>query len=256
MTEGKVVTYRGETFDISEFIHGHPGGEELLNDYIGKDITEAFDNASHGASAMAIMNSLRVKGNADVGIDVDKPITTQVIHMKKEDYIKAIDSPIHLKHSVRLFAAWYLEMFSLTPWWVIPIVYWPISYVLISLDYVEPIETLFNVAIGVFLWTLLEYCIHRFLFHSQDWVWDNVAGITFHFFMHGIHHLFPMDGYRLVFPPALGLPLGFIIWSGLQLIFDQYNTVMAGVLIGYVMYDCTHYWIHHCNPTVQYFKDM
>jgi sterol desaturase/sphingolipid hydroxylase (fatty acid hydroxylase superfamily) len=31
---------------------------------------------------------------------------------------------------------------------------------------------------------------------------------------------------------------------------------MGGVLIGYVIYDCSHYWEHHCNPTIKYFKDM
>jgi 4-hydroxysphinganine ceramide fatty acyl 2-hydroxylase len=208
MAEGKLVTYRGETFDISEFIHGHPGGEELLQDYIGKDITEAFDNASHGASAMSIMNSLRVKADSSCGVDVAKPITEQVIHMKKADYIKAIDAPVHLKHSVRLFASWYLEMFSLTPWWLIPTIYLPIAWILIGLDHITSLDSIIHVVIGIITWTLLEYCIHRFLFHSQDYIWDNVLGITFHFFMHGIHHMFPMDGYRLVFPPALGMPLG------------------------------------------------
>ena len=58
--EDKLVYYRGEAFDVSNFINGHPGGSELIEKYLGQDITEAFEKAGHGNSAFSILSSLRV----------------------------------------------------------------------------------------------------------------------------------------------------------------------------------------------------
>jgi 4-hydroxysphinganine ceramide fatty acyl 2-hydroxylase len=50
----------------------------------------------------------------------------------------------------------------------------------------------------------MEYFLHRFLFHSEDkWLPGSKGNfpIVAHFMFHGIHHAFPMDKLRLVFPP-------------------------------------------------------
>ncbi|KAH1055213.1 hypothetical protein J1N35_033278 [Gossypium stocksii] len=53
--------------------------------------------------------------------------------------------------------------------------------------------------VGSFIWTFLGYCFHRFLFHIETKsYWAN----TFHYLIHGCHHGHPMDGLRLVIPPA------------------------------------------------------
>jgi hypothetical protein len=36
---------------------------------------------------------------------------------------------------------------------------------------------------------------------------DNPYIITFHYTLHGVHHAFPMDKERLVFPIPLGIPM-------------------------------------------------
>ena len=77
-----------------------------------------------------------------------------------------------------------------------------------------------------------------------------------HFFLHGIHHIVPMDPYRLVYPPALGIPSAILVRGLLRLILNSYNLVFAGMLMGYTAYDCMHYWIHHCTPKFSYLKDM
>jgi hypothetical protein len=51
---------------------------------------------------------------------------------------------------------------------------------------------------GVFLWSFLEYFLHRFLFHAHT---SSRLGNTLHFIFHGVHHLDPLDPNRLVFPP-------------------------------------------------------
>ncbi len=51
---------------------------------------------------------------------------------------------------------------------------------------------------GVLLWTLTEYLLHRFLFHMKPK--DTFESKARLFLMHGYHHEFPNDKYRLVAP--------------------------------------------------------
>jgi 4-hydroxysphinganine ceramide fatty acyl 2-hydroxylase len=46
---------------------------------------------------------------------------------------------------------------------------------------------------GNIIWTMLEYGLHRFLFHIDDWLPDHPLAILLHFTMHGVHHYLPMD---------------------------------------------------------------
>ncbi len=93
----------------------------------------------------------------------------------------------------------------------------------------------------------LEYSIHRFLFHARS---TSYWGITLHFLFHGCHHKFPMDAERLVFPPVPAVPIVAAVYGTLRLLLLPLTAlgVMAGVLLGYVAYDCLHYGIHHNGP--------
>jgi 4-hydroxysphinganine ceramide fatty acyl 2-hydroxylase len=112
----------------------------------------------------------------------------------------------------------------------------------------------------VLWWTLAEYYLHRFFFHSEDYWLPNIPRIfAYHFMLHGIHHAFPMDRMRLVFPPLPGyvvhyvfiiIPMSWVIPENIL-----YGMV-AGELIGYVLYDMIHYYIHHATPKDFYFKDL
>ena len=61
----------------------------------------------------------------------------------------------------------------------------------------------------------------------------------------------------MVFPPILGLIvyniLGFILSSIIGL---GYRCVLAGMISGYVIYDMTHYYIHHSKPKIGYWKSL
>ena len=76
--------------------------------------------------------------------------------------------------------------------------------------------------------------------------------------MHGVHHAFPMDSLRLVFPPAMSLILEILVKCLINIFFplNQADGIMAGILIGYVWYDTFHYYIHHGRPTASYFNFM
>jgi 4-hydroxysphinganine ceramide fatty acyl 2-hydroxylase len=98
----------------------------------------------------------------------------------------------------RLFHWGILEMCSITPFWVIPLVWFPVVlyhiYTALKMDeqYNMPVLTLFFI-IGLLSWTFCEYCLHRFFFHVDEKLPDNKYALTFHFIFHGIHHAFPMD---------------------------------------------------------------
>lgn len=48
---------------------------------------------------------------------------------------------------------------------------------------------------GNIIWTFLEYILHRFLFHIDEWLPDMPLFMMLHFLFHGIHHFMPMDKY-------------------------------------------------------------
>jgi 4-hydroxysphinganine ceramide fatty acyl 2-hydroxylase len=114
--------------------------------------------------------------------------------------------------------------------------------------------------VGIFFWTFLEYLMHRFLFHGEDyWLPNNPKFLASHFLMHGIHHAFPMDGYRLVFPVLPGYVIFFGFFGPLITLFTPvyYTSAMqASVCIGYVGYDMIHYFLHHSQPKEGYWRGL
>ena len=102
------------------------------------------------------------------------------------------------------------------------------------------------VAIGLFVWTLTEYWLHRLVFH---WEPDNAFGRRMHFIIHGIHHDHPNDKMRLVMPPSVSVPLAALFLLAYWLVFgDAGFPIFGGFMLGYLAYDYTHYYVHHFVP--------
>lgn len=100
---------------------------------------------------------------------------------------------------------------------------------------------------GLAFWTLLEYWLHRLVFH---WEPDHAFGRRVHFVIHGIHHDHPNDPLRLVMPPAASVPMAAIFLGLFVLVLGTPAAypVFAGLIIGYLAYDYTHYHLHHHTP--------
>jgi 4-hydroxysphinganine ceramide fatty acyl 2-hydroxylase len=97
--------------------------------------------------------------------------------------------------------------------------------------------------LGILLWTLLEYLIHRYIFHYQP---KTRIGKRLHYIIHGVHHDYPSDARRLVMPPSISVPLAFLFYGIFVLIFWRLTpAVFAGLVFGYVCYDMLHYATHH-----------
>jgi 4-hydroxysphinganine ceramide fatty acyl 2-hydroxylase len=109
--------------------------------------------------------------------------------------VQFIEEPKHLINPVRdviLFNSPYLEVFSKTPWYAIPIAWAPFLIYYMSHNELDLISTVFWMFTGIVNWSLLEYVIHRFVFHGEDyWLPESNFAYVAHFLLHGIHHAFP-----------------------------------------------------------------
>lgn len=236
--EVKLVNNDGKDFDMYEF-HDHLPAEEKLS--IQTDFEE--DTKKHRF------------------LDLNKPLLMQLLtsDFSKDFYLDQVHRPRHYgKGSAPLFGN-FLEPISLTPWWVIPMVWLPPNLYIFYIGFVNqnPITALSLWVMGLFVWTLVEYCLHRFLFHLDYFLPNHPYAFTVHFLLHGVHHYLPMDGYRLVLPPAMFLVLAFPFYKLIFSIFPFYMACsgFAGGTLGYIMYDVTHYVLHH-TKLPKYFQTV
>jgi len=179
---------------------------------------------------------------------------------------------------VRMFDSDYIEAASFTPWWVVPAIYIPWSLLELDLSYQDMaydrdnqqseviryvteqlhipfvVISVFCFVIGVLMWTLFEYFVHKHAFH---WEPPSAAWNLVHFVGHGMHHLTPADEYRLVFPPAISFPLGILfrmVFYSLLFPFGIRSGVFGGFVFGYACYESIHYLSHHC-PMGSYLQE-
>lgn len=157
--------------------------------------------------------------------------------------------------SPRMFESDFVDGFSRTPWWSVPLVWVPASlaYIVAGAAWTD-VGLLGSVGLwvaGFITWTFAEYWLHRTIFH---W-WK---GSRFHYIAHGVHHEHHQDRLRLVMPPAVAIFLcvGFtgLFWAALG---SLSWTFMSGFILGYVSYDMIHYATHHLkwkNKTFQALK--
>lgn len=223
-------------------------------------------------------------------LDLRKPLFLQVweANFTKSYYLLQVHQPRHTPESPRLFGPDILEMFTRTAWYVVPTIWLPIAGYLFARSLVQftlgnnslplfsanpaaPLKLLMTVGIpvssvvkttlcfffGNFVWTILEYIFHRFLFHVDAWLPDHPAALTLHFLMHGIHHYLPMDRLRLVMPPAMFTFLSFPMTQLAHALFPTAaaNGIIAGAFTFYVLYDCMHYALHHTKLPA-YIREM
>ncbi|CCH60818.1 hypothetical protein TBLA_0D03180 [Henningerozyma blattae CBS 6284] len=184
-------------------------------------------------------------------LDLEKPLIPQLWRAKfnRAFYIDQIHRPRHFGNKSAPLFGNFLEPLTKTAWWVIPVVWLPVVFYHLKVAFhnMNNIFATFLFCVGVFVWTLIEYSLHRFLFHMDNRIPDHPMFYVLHFTIHGCHHYLPMDPYRLVMPPTLFLilctPFYKLVFSVLPLYWAYAG--FAGGLFGYVCYDEVHYWLHH-----------
>jgi sterol desaturase/sphingolipid hydroxylase (fatty acid hydroxylase superfamily) len=99
---------------------------------------------------------------------------------------------------------------------------------------------------GCFLWTFVEYILHRFVFHYEH---GHPIAQRMHYVMHGVHHEFPRDEERLFMPPLPGSFIILVKFSLFYLLMGKHAFIFeAGMLNGYFVYVLIHYLIHTHKP--------
>jgi len=157
--------------------------------------------------------------------------------------------------SLRLFQSDFLEFFThispaaiLGMW--LPIVVLMLVYAVLTANPENfPVHILLGFIAGLFLWTLTEYTLHRFLFHHKP---ATPRQERIFFLFHGIHHAQPQDKTRLVMPFPVSIPLAALFFGLFYLVLAVWlksphwvAPLCAGFLTGYLAYDLTHYATHH-----------
>jgi len=157
----------------------------------------------------------------------------------------------------------YLDFTTYSPWYGIPIVYLPIVCYSIYRAYLEGIsifDGIFTFALGIIYWTLNEYLIHRFVFHGEDYWLPNINKVmAIHWCFHGVHHTFPQEKYRVVFPVLPGLlTMYFLFGSPIFYVLPELYAwaFYAGAILSYTIYDSTHYLWHHSSPSWSYLRSL
>lgn len=105
---------------------------------------------------------------------------------------------------------------------------------------------------GLVFWTLLEYVLHRWVFHYVPNP-NSELSLDVHFLIHGVHHDWPHDADRLVMPPVMSILLAVILGYPIYLLLGAryFNPFFAGLVVGYLWYDMTHYAVHHVKPRTE-----
>jgi sterol desaturase/sphingolipid hydroxylase (fatty acid hydroxylase superfamily) len=157
--------------------------------------------------------------------------------------------------TVRLFKNPVLEYFShihpATPLVVfLPVVMMTLYVSVAGGGWAQSIGTWSSIsvfAVGVLVWTLVEYAIHRWAFHIDP---TTELGKRVHFLVHGIHHDYPRDSTRLVMPLLVSVPLALAFYGAFAAVWAPFNNALfSGFIFGYVAYDSIHYATHHFPMT-------
>ena len=107
---------------------------------------------------------------------------------------------------------------------------------------------------GWFVWTFIEYLIHRFAFHLTV---RGRASLFFTYLIHGVHHAYPDDSKRWVMPPAVSLAITLGFHAVLRpLLGEGFAPLLAGGAAGYLAYDMLHFAVHRGQMPGRLFRAL
>ena len=99
------------------------------------------------------------------------------------------------------------------------------------------------VGAGLMAWTLVEYLMHRVVFHCEP---TGDFGRRLVYLYHGRHHDFPSDTSRLVMSPGFTMPLAACFYAVFWAIAGPANAgpLFSGLALGYLAYETVHFLVH------------
>jgi sterol desaturase/sphingolipid hydroxylase (fatty acid hydroxylase superfamily) len=139
------------------------------------------------------------------------------------------------------------RLYRFRSFWVFPVVALALVYLTSRVEPRKEFRSfLWLVPIGVLLWTLIEYGLHRFVFHIQIPLRNpqmrelvNASHLT--------HHASPHDREKVLVKPSYGLVISAIVYGLLSAILQSFFSgagVMVGIWAGFLYYEAVHYRVH------------
>ena len=170
----KTVAKSDNPQDILPFPPNEAGIKELKED----DVLEEVEPGKLVYRATGMSSEADLHRNTDTRadfrkhgfLDLDKPLLMQVWRggFSKDFYLEQVHRPRNYNNgaSAQLFGN-FLEPLSKTPWWLVPIVWLPPVFYVSFLAYQQlpTIQWASYWLFGFGLWSLVEYGLHRGLFH-------------------------------------------------------------------------------------------
>jgi len=139
-------------------------------------------------------------------------------------------------------------------------------YSITSIGTLTGLETTGLFLIGFFVFTLVEYVMHRYLFHIGT---STERREKLQYTLHGVHHEFPKDKERLAMPPIMSIILATSLLFLFKLVLgDMVFAFLPGFLVGYASYLGMHFILHTfkapkgvfnflwANHAVHHYKDQ
>lgn len=127
------------------------------------------------------------------------------------------------------------------------LLYWSVAHTSLSAGI-----TIGMFLVGVLSFTLVEYILHRFVFHMGTF---SAFRAKVQYTIHGVHHEFPKDKDRLAMPPLLSITIATVLLLLFRLVMgDLAFSFFPGFLVGYAAYLGVHYMVHVYQPPKNFFK--
>jgi hypothetical protein len=154
----------------------------------------------------------------------------------------------------RLYERRFLDAFMRTPPWTPYVVAGPIAVAGLAWGLGAGVSSVgdgFALAgafvFGGLLWSLVEYLLHRFVFHARV---KSETGRIAVFLAHGHHHVAPQDRMRIAATPVQMGSAMLLLFGICDLCLDGDLLALsfAGSLSSYVAYEAVHYIAHHGQP--------
>ena len=165
---------------------------------------------------------------------------------------------INNKGQAQLFKNRYMEYLTKTNPLVIWSIYLPVLIIFpfygLNFIHLPKMTAIVCFLTGVIFWTLVEYVLHRFVFHYQP---ISEMGKRMNYILHGNHHEFPRDRERLFMPAIPSIIISSCFFFTYYFILGNWSFLFfPGFMLGYLLYGSMHYAIHAYNPPFKWMKGL
>jgi 4-hydroxysphinganine ceramide fatty acyl 2-hydroxylase len=139
------------------------------------------------------------------------------------------------------------RLYRFRSFWIFPLIAFLLLYFSLRVEGERSPGELFILFIsGLLAWTLLEYGLHRFVFHIQIPI-RNPQLREFVNASHLSHHASPRDPKKVLVHPLYGLVVSAVLYGLIYMVFRNLASaamLLTGIWSGFLYYEAVHYRVH------------